>query len=146
VSASLTYQRASATHELAGVALLREDGAALLQLRDNKPGLSDAGMWVFPGGHCQKEENPEACARREFEEETAYRCEDLRFFAAVSSPVDGKERQLTFFCQRFDGKQGVRCLEGQAIKFWRREDAPANVPGYLLEMWDLALAALPVKS
>ena len=31
------------------VFLLREDGSALLQLRDVKPGLRHSGMWVPPG-------------------------------------------------------------------------------------------------
>ena len=35
VSASLTYQSASAFHKVAGVVLLRDDDAALLQLRDD---------------------------------------------------------------------------------------------------------------
>jgi hypothetical protein len=33
-----------------GVVLLRADGAALLQLRDDKPEIRDPGIWVFPGG------------------------------------------------------------------------------------------------
>src|SRR5439155_24976223 len=45
-----------------GVVLLRDDNAALLQLRDNKPGLNAAGLWVFPGGHCEPDESLEAGA------------------------------------------------------------------------------------
>ncbi|PYM15194.1 MAG: hypothetical protein DME18_04840, partial [Verrucomicrobia bacterium] len=63
---------------VAGVVLLRDDHAALLQLRDNKPGLRAAGRWVFPGGHCQSGESIEDCARREFLEETDYVCGELR--------------------------------------------------------------------
>jgi 8-oxo-dGTP pyrophosphatase MutT (NUDIX family) len=37
--------------QVCGVVLLREDGAALLQHRDDIPGIADPGLWVFPGGH-----------------------------------------------------------------------------------------------
>jgi 8-oxo-dGTP pyrophosphatase MutT (NUDIX family) len=63
--------------KVGGIVLLRGDGAALLQHRDDKPGLPHAGLWVFPGGHCEAGEPIEACARREFFEETGYRCEDV---------------------------------------------------------------------
>src|SRR5207244_7304545 len=61
-----------AVRTVAGVVLLRDDNSALLQLRDNKPGLNAAGLWVFPGGHCEPGESIEAGARREFREETGY--------------------------------------------------------------------------
>src|SRR2546426_11810314 len=71
-----------------GVVLLRPDGSALLQLRDNKPGLNAAGQWVFPGGHCDPGEPLEDGARREFLEETAYRCADLRLLTTFCHPND----------------------------------------------------------
>ena len=40
--------------------LLRDDGALLLQLRDEKPNLRHAGMWVPPGGHIEADESVEA--------------------------------------------------------------------------------------
>ena len=55
------------------VFLLRKDGAALLQLRDEKPGLRHAGKWVPPGGHAEDWEKIEDCASREFYEETNYK-------------------------------------------------------------------------
>ena len=60
------------------VFLLRSnDGASLLQLRDDKPGLRHARQWVPPGGHAKFEEEIDACARREFLEETGYNCTHL---------------------------------------------------------------------
>ena len=53
-----------AVRTVAGVVLLRDDNAALLQLRDNKPGLNAAGLWVFPGGHCEPGESLEAYIAR----------------------------------------------------------------------------------
>jgi 8-oxo-dGTP pyrophosphatase MutT (NUDIX family) len=66
------------TRDVCGVILLRPDGQALMQLRDAIPTITDPGMWVFPGGHCDAEEDHETCARRVVFEETRYRCSDLR--------------------------------------------------------------------
>ena len=35
---------------VAGIVLLRDDGAALLQLRDDEPSIQDPGIWAVPGG------------------------------------------------------------------------------------------------
>src|ERR1044071_3894179 len=71
-----------------GVVLLRDDHAALMQLRDNKPGLNAAGLWVFPGGHCEPGESLEAGARREFQEETGYVCAALQWLTEILQPSD----------------------------------------------------------
>ena len=62
--------------QVVGVVLLRADGAALLQHRDNISTISDPGLWVFPGGHLEWGETPFAGAMREMEEETCYRCQN----------------------------------------------------------------------
>ena len=49
---------------VSAVILLRDDGAALMQHRDDKPGLRNAGMWVPPGGHRDPGEEAVACAGR----------------------------------------------------------------------------------
>jgi ADP-ribose pyrophosphatase YjhB (NUDIX family) len=129
---------------IAGVVLLRHDGAALMQLRDDKPGLSHAGKWVPPGGHCEPDESLEACARREFREETDYECAELhRLMATVAGPADGcAASRQTFFWACYDGVQPVRCLEGQAVQFIERQRAAAYpIPAYLLEVWDRAITA-----
>jgi len=131
-------------HIVCGVVLLRDDGAALLQLRDNKPDISDPGLWVFPGGHCNEGESLEECAWREFHEETNYRCERLRYLVdfLLGSDSGQAPRRLTFFWERFDGKQSVNCMEGQAIEFCSREKLPiAQAPDYLLQVWGMALVA-----
>jgi 8-oxo-dGTP diphosphatase len=125
-----------------GIVLLRSDGAALLQHRDDKPGLPHAGLWVFPGGHCDEDESVEPCARREFLEETGYQCNELHELETIRNlSVEGFPAiQLTVFWSRYDGVQAVRCLEGQALAFIERSHAERYpMPNYLLRMWDLAL-------
>ena len=131
--------------EIAAVLLLRDDGAALLQHRDEKPGLPRAGLWVPPGGHCEPGESAEACARREFTEETAYSIgDDLHYLARfVDDYIEGAPVSwVTVFWTRYDRVQQPVCLEGQGLAFVKRERASAlKVPEHLVRVWDSALAA-----
>lgn len=129
---------------IGGVVLLRADGAALLQHRDDKPGLSAAGLWVFPGGHCEPEETCQACARREFREETGYDCSALKPLIEFDylSPDTGREFRLSFWWAAYDGASPLHCYEGQEVRFVLRAEAGQHpMPDYLPGVWDLALAA-----
>lgn len=130
---------------VAAVVLLREDGAALFQHRDNKPGLSHAGMWTPPGGHCSRGESMLDCGRRELLEETGYDCDELKPLCSfMDDNVEGVPAYpLVVYWARYDGVQSVRCLEGQGLKFIMREHAELYpIPPYLVEIWDSAIAAL----
>lgn len=125
--------------------LLRADHAALLQLRDNQPGLNEAGKWVFPGGHCESGEPIEACARREMREETGYQCGELLWLTSISHPstIDRTRYRIDFFASFYDGVQPVHCYEGQSVAFVARGMvAGYPMPDYLLRVWDLAIANL----
>lgn len=136
------------TGAVAAVILLREDGAALLQHRDNKAGLRHAGMWVPPGGHAEPGESMVACARRELREETDYDCADLHWLTAFEDRQEGWPAYLlTVFWAWYDGMQSVQCHEGQALAFIPREQASTYpIPAYLTALWDLALVACRKKS
>jgi 8-oxo-dGTP pyrophosphatase MutT (NUDIX family) len=124
------------------VFLLRDDGAALLQHRDDKPGLNHAGLWVPPGGHAEPGEEIAACARREFREETAYACDELHWLTSFEDHVNGQEMELTVFWARYDGLQELVCREGQALEFVARSQAREYpIPAYLVDVWDRALEA-----
>ena len=136
--------RMSSTETVAAVVLLRDDGAALLQLRDDKPGLRHAGTWVMPGGHCQPGEPLEAGARRELCEETGYTCDTLHWLMSLEDdqPSGWPVYPLVMFWARYDGVQPLRCFEGQALRFIERQSAGAfAIPDYLLHIWDAAIAA-----
>jgi 8-oxo-dGTP pyrophosphatase MutT (NUDIX family) len=99
---------------------------------------------VPPGGHCEPDERIEDCARRELREETAYDCSHLHYLTTVIDDLDPDfpAYQLTIFWARYDGIQPVRCLEGQALEFLRRQGAEGYpIPRFILAQWDAALAA-----
>jgi 8-oxo-dGTP diphosphatase len=128
--------------DVALVILLRADGAALLQHRDNIPGLPHAGLWAPPGGHREPGESLEECARREFLEETAYRLDTLHPLLQVRDAGEHHAVSLTLFWSQYDGVQQPICREGQNLAFHGREAAGTlGVPPYLIEAWDAALAA-----
>ena len=129
---------------IGGIVLLRDDGAVLLQLRDDQPGLSAAGMWVFPGGHCEPGESCQDCARREFREETGYDCVEPHPLAEFEylCPDTGVKFWLSFWWIRYDGASPVYCFEGQEIRFVPRSEVEGKlVPDYLIGVWETALAA-----
>lgn len=122
--------------------LLRRDGAALMQHRDDKPGLRHPGMWVPPGGHADAGEPMLDCARRELLEETEYHAPELTFLVTTRDTAPGfPTNELTIFWAWYDGVQPIVCHEGQALEFVTRPEAQAlSVPATLLDAWDLALA------
>lgn len=134
----------TARDEVAAVFLLRADGAALLQHRDDKPGLRHAGLWVPPGGHCDPGEAAEACARREMFEETNYYCDDLHFLTILQDdPGHGwRPYRLHVFFALFDQLQKIECHEGQALEFVTLERARSFAcPAFVRPVWNQALEA-----
>ena len=133
---------------VAAIWVLRRDGVALLQHRDDKPGLRHAGLWVPPGGHADSGESMPDCARRELREETEYDAPDLRFLMSLDRTYeDGAEAQVTIFWCWYDEVQSIVCHEGQELAFVERS-AAANypIPAFLLDIWDAAVAAAGVTA
>ena len=127
----------------AGVFLLREDGAALMQHRDDKPGLRRAGMWVPPGGRMESGESPEECARREFLEETRYQCGELHWLDTFEEYFDKRwpPFPVTIYWAIYDGLQILECMEGQAVEFIERQRAADyRITEDVIELWDRAIS------
>jgi len=137
--------RPATRQSVAAIVLLRDDGAALMQHRDDKPEIPHPNTWVPPGGHCEDGESIEACARREFYEETNYRLGDLHLLTQFEDDHAGPRfppLQLAVFWGRYDGLQPVDCREGQALEFIPRDQADRyRIPQYLVDLWDQALVA-----
>lgn len=127
-----------------GIIVLRADGAALLQHRDDIPTINDPGLWVIPGGHVEPGETVIQAAVREVEEETCYRSACPRLLADFHGHELGYpgDFRMVFFWDEYDGRQRIECREGQAAGFVLRADAPL-LPAreYLTRIWDLAQAA-----
>lgn len=131
----------SVDKKVAGVLLLRNDDALLMQLRDEKPGLPYAGYWSIPSGHREPGESAEDCARREFFEETSYRCGVIqKLIERVDRDDTGVDYLLTLFWACYDGNQPLKCHEGQELRFIDRAKAISHpMPSFVASVWDLAL-------
>jgi 8-oxo-dGTP pyrophosphatase MutT (NUDIX family) len=125
------------------VILLNRKDEALLQLRDKKDGLSASGLWVFPGGHCDKNESLIDCANREFLEETGYKCENLKYLLSIEDNFISKEsKSLHIFYEIYDFNKKYICLEGVSLEFLSLEMArKLKMPDYLSHIWNLAILA-----
>lgn len=132
--------------EVCAVVLLNENYDALLQLRDEKEGLSASGLWVFPGGHKELDEDIISCARREFLEETGYLCYHLKWIMSINDAfIDKPQVLLHIFSDKYNKDKSYTCYEGQALEFIPRQNAEKmKVPEYITLIWDLAI--LDIKS
>ena len=132
-----------ASRVVCAVVLLNKDYDALLQLRDEKLGLPASGLWVFPGGHKDPGEDIFSCANREFLEETNYKCGQLNWLLSFNDTFTfGEPALLHIFWETYKENKSYICLEGQALEFISRDNAPQlKIPEYLISIWDLAILA-----
>jgi 8-oxo-dGTP diphosphatase len=101
--------------------LVVRDGKVLLV---HRPKYDD---WTFPKGKCEPEESDEACALREVEEETGFRCELLEEVGRTSyTDARGRPKVVRYWrMQALDG-EFVPHEEVDAIR-WEVPDAAASL-------------------
>ncbi|KAL3476030.1 NUDIX hydrolase domain-like protein [Aspergillus californicus] len=106
-----------------GVAVfaLRPDRTFIIGKRKGSHG---AGTWGLPGGHIDYGETFEACARREFVEETGLEIEQIRFLTATNDRMtaEGKHYVTLFLAARLrdedalpEIKEPEKCEEWQWV-------------------------------
>jgi len=110
-----------------GIVLVREDGAVLVQHRDNKPSIPEPDKWGICGGKREDEDLTDECAAsRELLEETGYHIkpEELKSFAEDEFDAGHNHITRKFYWAPYDGKQEIKCFEGQEIRFARLAELP----------------------
>jgi 8-oxo-dGTP pyrophosphatase MutT (NUDIX family) len=119
-----TRNEADASSVGALLALVRSDGAVLLQHRDDDPTIDYPGRWGIPGGAIESGETPVRAACREIREETGYRIEEraLKLIVIRTDDRYGVPGRRHFFWSEYDGTQEIQCNEGQAMQWLLPDD------------------------
>lgn len=102
----------------ANVIILTPDGKVILQLRDDKPGISCPGQITAFGGSCEKNEEPLQAAKREMKEELGLDLQDkdLTFWKAYRKTVmeHGEDSLVNLFILNYPLQaKEITVFEGQ---------------------------------
>ncbi len=71
------------------LAVLLVGGRYVMQLRDNRPGIPDPGVWALFGGRIEPGETPRAALVREIQEELDICLPDCRFLGRLEYDHEG---------------------------------------------------------
>ena len=82
----------------ASALFVSESGRYLLQLRDNRPDISQPGCWAFFGGSIEGDETPQAALRRELWEELRFEPSAAEYFSEISIAYPPARRACTASC------------------------------------------------
>ena len=100
-----------------------ENGRVLIARR--RPGVSQAGLWEFPGGKVRSGETPEQCLQREIQEELGVEIAVGSFFGESVYAYEAETIRLLAY--RVSVKSGEICLNDHAELAWV---AMADIGGY----------------
>lgn len=99
------------------VILMREDGAILMQHRDDKPQIAYPDYWALPGGSTEGKETPLEAAKREIFEETDYVADTAIELFTEPQVIGDRDILRHIFLMRYDGQQQINCNEGVEMRF-----------------------------
>jgi 8-oxo-dGTP diphosphatase len=119
--------------------IVAEDGRLLLQHRDDRPGVSGAGLWGFFGGHLEPGERPPAAFLREMREEIGWRPRHFEHYLTTDAPPLPGDRDYGagvvshVFAAHLDiAPEALTLKEGQALGLFAPDALPrAIVPGLI---------------
>ncbi|MCJ7793052.1 MAG: NUDIX domain-containing protein [Candidatus Marinimicrobia bacterium] len=98
-----------------GIALVKGD-SILFQLRDDKTTIMPK-HWGLPCGEVEKDETLKQAITREFQEETGYQLKNPLLYATDTYLENGRKVKNHLYYERYDGKQEIKCLEGEKMEF-----------------------------
>lgn len=136
---SRAYRRVRRSWDMISTTALPIDarGRILLQLRDDKPGIVNPGLWGSFGGRVEphetdERETPEEGFLREMQEELGWRPRSYALYDAVpyrTLPDGDARRQLIYiYAAAVDVPAETLVLgEGQAMAFFAPDELPANI-------------------
>ena len=114
----------------AEVLLVAKDGSVIMQIRDNKPGITNPGMITTFGGHVNKGETPKQAALREITEETNLQIQqsDLEFFKKIkkTKEIHGEDWDVYIFRSFNIEYEDLEVFEGQGYKIIKDLDDASN--------------------
>jgi 8-oxo-dGTP pyrophosphatase MutT (NUDIX family) len=100
----------------AEIILVRTDGAVILQVRDDKPGIANPGLVTTFGGHIEKDEDPKDAALREINEETnlSLAADRLTFFGKYhkTKAIHGEDWDVFYYVATGVSDAGLVVYEG----------------------------------
>lgn len=110
--------------------ILRPDNTILMQLRDEKSKLYP-NMWCFPGGGCEKNEEPIDTVIREAKEEYELQLEKnvCRLLFVQPHPAIPNETEYTFI-YRIDSKQQPKLKEGADMRWMTLDEIKLTPLGF----------------
>lgn len=125
------------TPQVAVGLIVAEDGRLLLQHRDDRPGVSGAGLWGFFGGHLEPGERPPAAFLREMREEIGWRPRHFEHYLTADAPPLPGDKGYGLgvishvFATHLDVPPDALTLnEGQALALFEPDALPDRiVPG-----------------
>lgn len=112
-----------------GVGVLIRRGDEVLLVR--RHAVHGAGTWSTPGGHLDFGESPEACARREAQEEVGVTIGGVRFRALTNDVMEAEGRHyITLWMEgeHVDGDPSpLADYELSEVRWFRWSELPSNL-------------------